>query len=293
MKGQNKYLLAALVALMVAISVASIVNAADDHSFSFVNNTHKDVYVEAKRSHDPYPHSNLERGFTVPAGGSGDITLDEGEYWIFYWSCNNDNPDVDTPSDIKINLDEDYQLVLEPCDRQSTVMEVRNHTGETISLELSGADTETYTIEPGLNRINVTSGETIFKYDACDPLRDFNGVIDIHPAGITDLLMRSCEYFDSPEFEFGAGNVVNFNIINHASFPIILEVIGPMSDLMEISPGINPVSLVAGNYSFNYYLDYQPVSGLFSVSPNGNGILLLSPEYTIFYDGLLDEDITE
>ena len=293
MKGQKKYILAALVALMVAISVASIVNAADDHTFSFVNNTHKPVYVEAKRSHDPYPLSNLERGFTVPAGGSDDILLDEGEYWIFYWSCNNDNPDVDAPFDFKINLNEDYQLVLEPCDRQSTTMEVRNHTGETISLELVGSDTETFEIEPGLNRINVKSGETIFKYDACNPLRDFNGVIEIHPGGLTDLLMRSCEYFDSLVFEFGAGNVVNFNIINHASFPVVLQVIGPMGDLIEISPGINPVNLGPGIYTYSYYLDYQLVTGEFTVSPNGNGILLLSPEYTIFYDGLLDEAESE
>ncbi len=153
-----------------------------------------------------------------------------------------------------------------------------------------GYEDETFEIPPGFSIIEVFSGETVYRYDACD--RDFNGVVDILPNGTTQFYMYSCEWYDSPDRVFGAANVANFRLINHASFPIILSLVGPENYLITVSPGENRVRLVAGVYKYAYFIDFQQVTGTFFVSPNGNGIAMFSPAYTID-NGLIDESTQE
>jgi len=306
MIGRKIILLVILATLFVAVGAfTSVMAGEDDSTFRVVNKSHKDVQVEVySRADITYGANDINDAgvvkiFNVPAGGSDDVLLDNDEtYYYAYWACGPDPrdvagyPNINNPNNVidgEINMKEDVEIVINPCDHQPTLLEVRNHLGETVSLELVGYEEKTYDIEPGLTTISVYSGETIYKYDACDPVQDFNGVIDILATGRSDLLIRSCEYYLSPVFEFSAANVVSFRIINHASFPLILSVIGPMNDLIEISPGENRVTLVAGSYEYGYYMDYQLIIGNFFVSPNGNGIALLSPEYTIDY-GLIAEE---
>ena len=295
MKGQNKYLLIALIALVVAIGAFTSVRAAEDKTFRVVNYSSRDVLVEIYSTpsivngygnHDT-DDEGVIKIFIVPAGGSSEVLLDKDEtYYYAYLACGTEIVDAG------FKMDENIELLIYPCGRSHTTMEVRNHTNETITLILIGLDEEDYTIEPGLNRINVISGENVYSYEACNPILEFGGVIDIDPNGITDLLIRSCEYYDSLVFEYGAENVVSFRIINHASFPMILSVVGPMSDLIEISPGVNRVTLVAGSYTYSYYMDHELISSSFFVDPNGNGMLLLSPEYTIS-TGFVEEEVEE
>lgn len=290
MKGQKFILIAVLIALVVATGAfTSVMAADDDNTLSVVNKTNRDIQVELySRGDIAYGvHDTDDPGiikiFIVPAGGSNDVLLDKDEvYWYKYGVCG----DV---HDGQIDMENDVKIVINPCDRQPTTLEVRNHTGNTITLRLIGSEEKEYDIKPGLNRINVNSGETIYSYDACDPVQDFSGEIDILATGRSDLLMRSCEYYLSLVFEYGAANVVSFRIINYASFPVILSVIGPMNDLIELSPGENRVTLVVGSYAYSYYMDYQLVPGNFFVPPNGNGALLLSPSFTID-NGLFEEE---
>ncbi|MBM3144102.1 MAG: hypothetical protein FJ010_03850 [Chloroflexi bacterium] len=295
MIGRKSIFFAVLAALIVtAVAFTSVMADDDTNTFKVVNHTHRDVRVEiysdpaqveyyGDPSHEADP--NFQTYFIVPAGETAEILLDDDDvYYYAYLACGDDIIDAD------INMKEDITLTIQPCDRLPTTLEVRNHTDETISLRLIGSEEKSFTIESGREVISVLSGETMYDYDACDPVRDFSGVIDIEASGKTDLLMRSCEYFDSLVYQYGAGNVVNFRIINHATFPIILSLIGPMNDLMEIEPGVNRVTLVAGVYEYNYFMDYQLVSGDFFVTPNGNGVLLLGPSYTINY-GYLEEDL--
>ncbi len=291
MKGRDIVLFAVLTALVIAAGFLSNVKADDDddHVLSFVNKTTKDIYVEVKTSHDPNPGDRVEKSYFVPAEGSDDVLLDEGTYWVFYWACGQDQPGVDQPFDIKVNLDNDYQIIVYPCDANPTKLNVRNHLAETVTLELIGYEEYSYEVAPGLTAVEVFSGENIYKYDACDG--DFSGVVDIKKNGTSSLTLPSCEWFDDPAVVYGAGNIAKFNIINHASFPVILSIIGPMNDLVEIGPGENSLILVAGSYEFSYYLNYELVTGSFFVPPNGNGVLFLSPEYTIDYGLVEQEDL--
>ncbi len=290
MKGQKFVFIAMLIALVVAIGAFTSVMAADDNTFRVVNNTNRDVSVEVySRADIPYgtsdtDDSGVQKIFNVAANSSNDVLLDEDEvYYYAYLACG----DV---IDGSINMKDDVEIVIPACDRKPTILWVRNHLGSTTTLALiQGDDEDTYDIEPGLTKLSVAAGDTFYSYDACFPLQDFNGEIHILDNGKSQLIMRSCEYYASPVAEFGAQNVVSFRIINHASFPIILTIIGPMNDLIEITPGENRVTLVAGSYSYSYYMDFNVIAANFFVSPNGNGILLLSPEYTIDY-GLVEEE---
>ncbi len=288
MKEKSVFFVALLIAVLIAVVTTTIVFAATSYTYSFVNMTHKPIYVEIKTEYDIDAYDNIHKSFTVAPGGTVHTTLNKGTYWVYYYSCAVDNPGTDRPFDYEINLDSDIEAVIYPCDAKPTWLNVRNHTPETIDLDITNkVDEESYDVEPGLTQISVFSGENFYNYDACDS--DLSGVIDVHPAGTTQLILPSCEVFVSPEYIYGASNIANFNFINHASFPLILTIIGPMNDLIEISPGINRADLVVGVYTYSYYIDYEVISGTFIVTPNGIGALLLSPEYTID-NGLLVEE---
>lgn len=257
MKGRKLIIISMLIALVVAIGAfTSVLAADDDNTFRVVNKTSRDVRVEVySRSDIPYgsvdsDDDGVQKIFIVPSKGSDDVLLDEDDtYYYAYQACG------DT-IDGSINMKDDIEIVIPACDRKPTILWVRNHLGSTATLALiQGDDEDTYDIEPGLTKLSVAAGDTFYSYDACFPIQDFNGEIHILDNGKSQLIMRSCEYYSSPVAEFGAQNVVSFRIINHASFPIILTIIGPINDLIEISPGENRVTLVAGTYDYNFYMD--------------------------------------
>ena len=287
MKGQKYIIWAVLAALLVAVGVFTSASAADDDStFRVVNKTKRDIRVEVYAQFAKYgaDDGSAKAVFVVPAYGQKDILLDNDEtYWYFYeYACAPSQVDGVGVADGQIDMKDDVTITIIPCDSQPTVLQVNNHLPKTISLEFIGYEEKTYEIEPGFNLIKVYSGETIYKYDACDG--DFNGVVDILANGRTDFTMHSCEWFNEPARIWGALNPVRFVIVNHASFPVILTLIGPENYLVTMEPGENPVRLVAGTYKYSYYLDYHLTTGSFFVRPNGNGRLLLSPSFTINYE---------
>ena len=135
--------------------------------------------------------------------------------------------------------------------------------------------------------MKIYSGTNIYSYDACD--QDFNGVVDVLASGKTQFFLRSCEWYASPARVHGGLNPVNFVIVNHASFPMILTLIGPENYLVTIDPGENRVQLIAGSYEYRYYMDFVEISGGFFVPGTGNGKVMFSPSYTIDY-GVVQED---
>ena len=305
MKGQKTVIVAVLAALLVALGAFINVKAADQKTLRIENKTRLDVWVEIYtndawtkdegnknanyHTHDATDYTDFTNGLRiviVPAFGTVDIALDEDStYYYQYRLCGKNLADI---VDAQIVMKKDITLTLFPCDTQPTTMQVKNHLGVTIDLELIGYEEISVDIPPGLTVIEVYSGETIYKYDACD--RDFNGVVDILPNSRTQFVLYSCEWYDSPAREYGGLNPVGFRLINHSSFPMILTLIGPENYLVTVEPGENRVQLVAGVYTYSYYMDYELISGSFFVSPNGNGIAMFSPSYTIDY-GTAEEDL--
>lgn len=296
MKGQKILIVAVIAALVVALGAFTNVFADDDDStFSVTNKTDRDVVVEVYgRADIPYggiegdgiendaDDDSVTRIFTVPAFGSDDILLDNDDtYYYKYFACGNIVDGV-------LDMDEDISLTINACGFRKTIMQVKNHLGELVDLDLDGYDDYSYDIEPGLTIVEVYSGENTYSYNACG--EEITGIIDVDESGKTQFFMRSCEWYDHPAREFGALNPVNFVIVNHASFPMILSLIGPTNYLITVEPGENRVQLVAGTYSYSYYIDYETITGSFFVRPNGNGRVMFSPSYTID-NGFLDTEV--
>lgn len=298
---------ALLMAFALALGAVVAARAAETKTFRIENKTRRDVWVEIYTedawnvdegnknanymTQDEDEHTSFENGLrivVVPAFESVDIGLEKDKtYWYQYRVC---GKGVDDIIDAKIVMKKDITLTIYPCEAQPTTMQIKNHLGETVKLTLVGYEEKTIDVPPGLSIVDVYSGETIYKYDACGT--DFNGVIDIDPAGRTQFYMRSCEWHADPAREFGANNVVEFRLINHASFPIILSLVGPTNYLLTVNPGVNRVRMVTGVYEYSYFIDYQQVTGSFFVSPNGNGIAMFYPAYTIT-NGLVTNDQQE
>mgnify|MGYP003960592113 CR=1 FL=1 len=281
MKGNKIYILAITAALMIAVGAYTSVFAGDDDSvFSVVNKSDQDVQVEVYSREDiEYGTSDeddagVQRIFVVPANGSSDILLDNDDTFYYkYFACGNMVGE-------EIEMKDDIQIVIPACRMALTKLQVGNHLGETITLTLvRNGDDETFEIEPGFTIIDVFEGENIFSYDACDT--DFNGVVFVKANGRTKFYMRSCEWYDSPARIYGGLNPVNFTLVNHASFPMILTLLGTENYLITVQPGENRVRLIAGSYEYMYYMDYTEISGTFFVPGTGNGRAIFSPSYTI------------
>jgi hypothetical protein len=289
MKGKRIITLAIMAMLMIAAGAYTSAFAGEDESvFSVVNRSDQDVQVEVYNREDIEYGVNDEnddgvvRIYIVPANGSNDILLDNDDTFYYkYQACGR-------LFDGELDMEEDIQLVIPACRKALTKLQVSNHLGETITLTMvRDGDDETFEIEPGFAIIDVFEGENIFSYDACDT--DFSGVVFVKANGRTKFYMRSCEWYDSPARIYGGLNPVNFTLINHASFPMIVTLLGQENYLITVQPGENRVRLIAGSYEYMYYMDYAEISGVFFVPGTGNGKMIFSPSYTID-NGIVEDE---
>lgn len=280
MKKHKIIFVALLVALLVSTGAFQNTIAADSRSpllddgksvLRIVNNSYVDVTVTLVSGPD------APKDITVPAGTSDDSELTDGTYEYEYQYCDLGGPG-DDKIDGEIDLNgKDYKMVLYPCAHQPIKMLVMNHLSEEVTLDLFGYDEYSVDIEPGRNKVELFSGDYIYDYDACG--LDFAGEVHVLKNGTTTLILHSCEWFTHPARIHGHPNPVKFRIINHASFPLILTLIGPENYLVTASPGVNYYTLVAGSYKYSYYLDYALHSGTMLVTKNGIGAIVLSPSY--------------
>jgi hypothetical protein len=120
------------------------------------------------------------------------------------------------------------------------------------------------------------SGDYVFTYEACDKT-EFTGEFNVTKNGKTVLYLRSCEWHNDPVRNFGKPNPVKFRIVNYASFPVDMYLIGPATYYVTVSPGVNRYIVLSGAYEFSYYVDYTLHSGVAGVNKNGLSILVISP----------------
>jgi len=284
MKKKKIVYIALLAALLISTGAFQQTLAAGNQSpamqettsvLSIVNKTSEEITVTLTPDNgDPVKTS------IVPAFGNDDTNLIDGVTYTYeYQYC--DLANTDDLMDGEITLDgDDYTITLYPCAHQPTKLVINNHLSEEVSVELLyGYEEYAFDIELGKNKVNVFSGSYVYSYDACGI--DFSGDVLIKKNGTTNLTLHSCEWFTDPARIYGPLNPAKYKLINHASFPIILTLIGPENYLVTVYPGVNRVKLVAGNYGYSYYLDYQIVSGSMYVPVNGTGGLTLKPSYVM------------
>jgi hypothetical protein len=262
-----KYIAVALL-LTLLVSVGSFTEAqAKQSDITIVNKTSEDVTF--KFSGDKTYNIEVDAGTTVKDNMDHDI------YWVTYTVCGTD-------FDWKLDFNEDEKITLYPCKYQPTKMQVKSHLVDDVELTLDGYDDYEFDIEPGKNTVNIYSGNTGYEYEACDG-QIFSGEIFVEKNGTTQLVLHSCEWFTHPARIYGKPNPVKFRIVNHASFPVIMTLIGQENYLITINPGLNVVTLVSGSYKYSYYQDGSLISGHTVVTPNGIGVLVITPEYVYDY----------
>ncbi|MEA3351227.1 MAG: hypothetical protein U9Q82_11440 [Chloroflexota bacterium] len=289
MKKRKTISLSLLGVLLITIAVFNTVQAAKTpkHVLTIVNKTKGDIIFvikdeyELSETPDKYvkqPHllndeeDAVAAKITLEDGESDDIELDEDTYWVFYVVCGDFK-------DSAIKLEDDFKLVVYPCENRPTKMRINNHLSEAVAVAFTGYDDYEFDIELGKNKVELFSGNYDYTYEACDT--EMFGEIFITKDGTTELTLHGCEWYTSLVREYGGLQPVKYRIINHASFPLILTLIGPENYLVTANAGVNRVDLIAGSYTFSYYMDYQMHSGTMFVPKHGNGALILRPGYVM------------
>ncbi len=279
MRLKNSFLVGVVITLLLAVLVIPLAQAAPlsaaEYNFKVINNAFRDIKVKLTSLTDSSVYE-----FVVKRGGEMKEAVPADKYRVEYDVCNYTREyDVDMTTG-------GTTLTLYPCAHQPTKMQVKNHLGKKVNLELFGYKDYEMQIKKGKNKVELFSGLYTYTYEAC-PGRVVSGEVKVLKNGTTQLVLHSCTWFDDPARIYGQPNPVKFRIINHATFPFYLTLIGPENYLLQVEYGINRYQLVAGVYQYSYYLDYTLHTGTLVVTKNGLGVLVLSPTYVY---GFVEED---
>lgn len=184
----------------------------------------------------------------------------------------------------QFELEKDTTWRIYPCQVAPSKVRLNSHFSQDITvnlygpLEMSDPDEDDYKVELGGNPINdILSGTYLLSYDACDTT--FVEEIFVTKNGKTQFTMRGCEWYASPARTYDKPVPVKFKVINHASFSIVLQIVGPQGALLNVNPGVNQVTLIYGTYKYGYFLDGAYHTGNMMVTKNGLGQLVLRPSH--------------
>ena len=201
-----------------------------------------------------------------------------GEYRVRYTACG-----VDYDWFLNQEAGDDYTLVFYPCKSQPTKLQVKSHLSDKVEIKIYGYEDYEVEIKPGLKtKVELYSGNIDYEYTACGG-QVFFGEMKVAKNGTSQLVLHSCEWHLQPARNYAQPNPVKFRIINHASFPVIMTLIGPESYLVTVNPGVNFYTMISGNYRFSYYQDNRLLTGSMVVTPNGRGVLVVTPSYVLDY----------
>ena len=184
----------------------------------------------------------------------------------------------------QFELDNDTTWKIYPCQVAPSKVLLNSHFSDDLTVNLYGPmemeepDDDDYTVELGGNPIkDILSGTYLLSYEACD--QTFTEEIFVEKNGKTKYSMRGCEWYASPARTYDKPVPVKFKVINHASFPIILQIVGPQGALLNVNPGVNVSTLIYGTYKYGYFLDGAYHTGNMMVTKNGLGQLVLRPSH--------------
>jgi hypothetical protein len=196
-------------------------------------------------------------------------------------------PYCDGTVDFNVNMSDNYSFIIYPCAHQPTAIQVKSHLAEDVVLEIYGYEDASEDIDPGYTRMtDVFSGDNTYVYEACEG-QTFSGEFYINKNGSTPLVLHSCEWHTQPARFYSQPVPVKFRIANHASYPIIMTLIGPESYLVTVNPDMNVFQIVSGSYKYSYYQDNQVITGRVMVTKGGQTTLVVTPSFVI---GFVDDE---
>ena len=275
MRSRKIILLTFLMLFVFAIGSVQVAQAQEDEFKFTVNNKSEEDVVVSLKLYRVYSDPIL---FSMPAGEVESAMVAVGEYRVRYTACG-----VDYDWFLNQDAGDDYTLVLYPCQSQPTKLQVKSHLSDEVELKIYGYEDYEVDIKPGLKtKVELYSGNIDYEYTACGG-QVFFGEMKVAKNGTSQLVLHSCEWHLQPARNYAKPNPIKFKIINHASFPIIMTLIGPESYLVTVNPGVNIYTMISGNYRFSYYQDNRLLSGSLVVTPNGKGVLVVTPSYVLDY----------
>ncbi len=240
--------------------------------------------------------SGNEMAVTLTNVATGNIsyTINLGKYDIDETKIISDVYTISYPYckgtvDFNVDMSNNYSFTIYPCAHQPTAIQVKSHLAEDVVLEIYGYEDASEDITPGYTRMKgVFSGLNTYTYEACEG-KTFSGEFFVNKNGTTNLLLHSCEWHIQPARFYSQPVPVRFRIANHASFPVIMTLIGPESYLVTVNPDMNIFQVVSGSYKYSYYQDNQVVTGRVLVTKGGQTTLVVTPSFVIGY--VDDEDL--
>ena len=264
---------------------ASAATTITKYDFSVKNNVNDTVVITLTSEELNDDGDNII--YTVRVLRFDEITkeLPKGDYGYEYTVCN-------ATYIGKLKLKDDVAWELLPCGIAPTKMRFNSHLADKVTvtmygpLEMPEPEEQEFTVELGGNRIaDILSGTYIMSYEvacstvAADPPDVFSEEFNIAKSGTTQITLHSCEWYASPARIYAKPVPVKFQIVNHASFPLILQIVGPEGALLNINPGVNTFTLIYGTYKYGYFLDGAYHTGYMMVTKNGLGQLVLKPSH--------------
>jgi hypothetical protein len=272
-------LIVAIALIFASLPMQNAIAATTKYEFTVVNYVNDTIIIE-------FTDKNAQEfDMVVPRYGSKTIELAKGDYQYSYTVCGVNR--VGT-----LNLKGEKQWEILPCGVEPTKMRFNSHFAETLIVSLYGPlempepEEEEYEVELGGNRIlDLLSGHYIMTYEAAcstvasDPKTVFSEEIRVAKSGKTQITLHGCEWYDHPARVYAKPVPVKFKIVNHASFPLILQIVGPQGALLTVNPGVNIYNLIYGTYKYGYFLDNAYHTGYMMVTKNGLGSLVFKPSH--------------
>ena len=252
------------------------------YAFLVINYTNDTVTINLVEKDEDDP-----REYTIKVGrfDEKEKDLPKGEYTYSYNYCGG-------TEDGTLKIRDDVRWVIYPCGVESTKMRFNSHLSEKTTVTMYGPlefpepEEEEFTVELGGNRVDdILSGHYIMSYEvACstvgtDPVTLFSEEIRVRKSGKTQVTLHGCEWYTAPARTYDKPVPVKFKIVNYASFPLVLQIVGPEGALLEINPGVNKFDLIYGTYKYGYFLDNEYHTGYMMVTKNGLGQLNLKPSH--------------
>lgn len=273
-----------LLAIMFAgIFVLPAFAATEKYTLSVKNHLNDRIVISLIEDSDS--DQPAEYQFAVDRFDDAEKELPKGSYKYEYEACGRWFSG-------SFNLKKDVNWEILPCGVEPTKMRFNSHFAENITvtmygpLELREPEEEGFVVELGGNPISdILSGHYIMSYEAAcstvgtDPVTLFSEEIRVLKNGKTQITLHGCEWYTHPARTYDKPVPVKFKIINHASFPIILQIVGPEGALLEVNPGTNLVNLIYGTYKYGYFLDGEYHTGYMMVTKNGLGQVILKPSH--------------
>jgi hypothetical protein len=274
-----------LALMFVSLPLQAVNAAVVNYKFTVINYTtdNIDITLTSTEKNDDDEYDVYE--IVAPRIDEKTKELPKGDYTYVYEVCKTTHTGT-------LKLKDDVEWEIFPCGVEPSKMRYNSHFAENITitmygpLEMPDPEEQDFVVELGGNPIqDILSGHYIISYEAAcstvavDPKTVFTEEIRVLKSGTTQITLHGCEWYASPARIYDKPVPVKFQIVNHASFPLILQIVGPEGALLDINPGVNTFTLIYGTYKYGYFMDGAYYTGYMMVTKNGLGQLVLKPSH--------------